>query len=108
VYGDIVEDVSGTDECAGQMTISDLEGYEKMWLFDADRPALKTTGCDRTGCVLCGFGCHLEKAGEGRFERLKVTHPGMYNLLDVVQNNGVTMREAIEWINEHGNTNIRL
>jgi len=22
---------------------------------------LYTTGCDRTGCVFCGFGCHLEK-----------------------------------------------
>ena len=39
---------------------------------------LKTTGCSRTGCIFCGFGCHLEKAGEGRFERLKETHPRQY------------------------------
>lgn len=39
--------------------------------------ALCTTGCDRTGCVFCGFGAHLEK-GEGRFERLKRTHPRQY------------------------------
>lgn len=44
---------------------------------------------------------------EGRFERLKETHPGMYKLLDVIENNGVTYREAIDWINEHGNMNIR-
>ena len=35
-----------------------------------------TTGCDRTGCVFCGFGCHLEK--EPRFKRLKETHPRQY------------------------------
>lgn len=38
---------------------------------------LCTTGCKRTGCIFCGFGAHLEK-GEGRFERLKRTHPRQY------------------------------
>ena len=38
---------------------------------------LCTTGCDRTGCIFCGFGAHLEK-GIGRFERLKFTHPHQY------------------------------
>lgn len=39
--------------------------------------ALCTTGCKRTGCIFCAFGAHLEK-GEGRFERLKRTHPRQY------------------------------
>ena len=108
VYGDIVEDWDRFDGVEGQMTISDVNGFENMGVFDAERPPLKTTGCSRTGCMLCGFGCHLEKLGEGRFEMLKKTHPKMYNLLDVCKNNGVTMREAIEWVNEHGNLNIRL
>ena len=38
---------------------------------------LCTTGCDRTGCIFCGFGTHLEK-GESRFQRLKRTHPKLY------------------------------
>lgn len=38
---------------------------------------LCTTGCERTGCIFCGFGAHLEK-GETRFERLKRTHPKQY------------------------------
>lgn len=37
----------------------------------------KTTGADRTGCVFCGFGFHLEK-GETRFQRLARTHPRQY------------------------------
>lgn len=39
---------------------------------------LITTGCDRTGCIFCGFGCHLER-GPSRFQRLKETHPKQYD-----------------------------
>lgn len=38
---------------------------------------LKCTGCDRTGCIFCAFGFHLEK-GETRFQRLAKTHPRQY------------------------------
>lgn len=38
---------------------------------------LVTTGCERTGCMFCAFGCHLEKSPT-RFERLKETHPRQY------------------------------
>lgn len=91
----------------GNVVYIDDEGMEYTEVLFADSMELKTTGCSRTGCVLCGFGCHLEKEGEGRFERLKQTHPGLYGLLDVIENNGVTYRQAIDWINEHGNMNIR-
>lgn len=37
----------------------------------------KCTGCQRTGCIFCGFGVHLEK-GETRFQRLARTHPKQY------------------------------
>ena len=92
VYGDVVEDYG--EQVEGQLSFVE---YEKKY---------KTTGCKRTGCMLCGFGCHLEKS-PNRFEMLKETHPKMYALLDIVKNNGVTMREAIDWVNEHGNMNIK-
>lgn len=38
---------------------------------------LRTTGEDRTGCVFCMFGCHLEKE-PNKFQRLKETHPKQY------------------------------
>ena len=38
---------------------------------------LETTQCDRTGCIFCMFGCHLEKS-PNRFQRLKETHPRQY------------------------------
>ena len=38
---------------------------------------LETTGCSRTGCMFCMFGCHLEKE-PNRFQRMKETHPKQY------------------------------
>lgn len=39
---------------------------------------LKTTGVNRTGCMFCGFGCHLEKE-PNRFQLMKQTHPKLYD-----------------------------
>lgn len=69
VYGDIV--IDGNPEFDGQLNAIDLLGcYEP-------EDKLKTTGCDRTGCIFCMFGCHLEKE-PNRFQRLKKTHPRQY------------------------------
>jgi hypothetical protein len=35
-------------------------------------------GCDRTGCMFCLFGCHIEKS-PNRFQRMKKTHPELYD-----------------------------
>ena len=73
VYGDIVidEKVDGDSVLEGQINLIDYLGcYE-----EGDR--LKTTGCDRTGCVYCMFGCHLDRT-PNRFQRLKQTHPRQY------------------------------
>ena len=107
VYGDIVEDLEGTEEVEGQMTISDVAGWEDQGLFDAKRLPLKTTGCNRTGCMFCGYGCHLEK-GEGRFERMKKTHPKQYDyIMRPKDQGGLNYKEVVDWINEHGNLNIK-
>lgn len=42
-----------------------------------DGESYYTTGVDRTGCMFCGFGCHLEKS-PNRFEKMKKTHPSQY------------------------------
>ena len=98
VYGEVVSD----DEEMGQMQLSDYAGME---LFDLGQQELHCTGCQRTGCVLCGFGAHMP--GDERFVRLRETHPGMYALLDKATNSGYTMRQAIDWISEHSDKVIR-
>ena len=97
VYGDIVHDT----EVEGQMSLFDYGLAE-----DTDR--LKTTGCSRTGCMFCGYGCHLEKPGEGRFEKMKITHPKQYEyIMKPWDQGGLGYKEVIDWINEHGDLNIR-
>lgn len=53
--------------CYGQIVTDDLSGDH-----------LTTTGCDRTGCMFCMFGVHLEKA-PNRFQRMRITHPKQYD-----------------------------
>lgn len=48
----------------------------QLCLEGCGQDKLRTTGCERTGCIFCGFGCHLEK--ESRFVLLKQTHPKQY------------------------------
>ena len=70
-YGDIVIDDGSEDAVEGQINLIDYLGsYESTDI-------LKTTGCDRTGCIFCMFGCHLEEE-PNRFQRLKETHPRQY------------------------------
>lgn len=73
VYGDIEikKTVDNDKVFEGQINMIDVLGcYEP-------EDTLATTGCDRTGCIFCMFGCHLEKA-PNRFQRLKETHPKQY------------------------------
>jgi 3'-phosphoadenosine 5'-phosphosulfate sulfotransferase (PAPS reductase)/FAD synthetase len=72
VYGEIIEDING---------------------------CLKTTKCDRTGCVFCGFGCHLEKE-PNRFQRLKETHPKLHSYcMKPWEEGGLGMKEVLDYIN---------
>lgn len=71
VYGDIIQDSNGK---------------------------YHTTKCDRTGCVFCGFGCHLEKE-PNRFQRLKITHPKLWNYcMKPWSEGGLGMKEVLEYI----------
>lgn len=42
---------------------------------------LRFSGLQRTGCVFCGFGAHLDTkcGGISRFVKLKLSHPKLYN-----------------------------
>lgn len=59
----------------GDIVASDGENDYAETLIDCK---LHCTGCQRTGCMFCAFGAHLEK-GENRFERMKHTHPKHYD-----------------------------
>lgn len=84
VYGEVIPK-------DGQYTLLDPQEFE-------------TTGCKRTGCMFCGYGCQLEKKGEGRFLRLKETHPKIYDY--IMRPDGLNYKAVIDDINNRVGTNI--
>lgn len=99
VYGDIVTE-NGKE--------IDLTNYVDKGSSDQNRPRFKTTLRSRTGCMFCGYGCHLEKAGMGRFEKLKETHPKQYDyIMRPKEQGGLNYKEIIDWMNENGGLHIR-
>ena len=98
VYGSVVYESAGDFE--GQMDFSDLG------LADEIRP-LKTTGCQRTGCMFCGYGCHLERS-PNRFELMKGTHPKQYEyLFRDWDKGGLGYQRVIDWINDNSKWDIK-
>lgn len=68
VYGDILQDKNG------------------KWY---------TTGCERSGCVFCAYGVHLEKE-PNRFQKLKQTHPKLWNYcMKPWSEGGLGMKEVL-------------
>ena len=115
VYGEIVSDNDLSDALEGQMELCDLSA--DLGIFEIGRPLLKTTGCDRTGCAFCGYGCHLEKPEESRWEiSKKVSNP---NIVDFCMRGGAFDENGLwnpnetglgywfvmKWMNVHGNMN---
>lgn len=91
VYGDIVVKPC-SDAVDGQINLIDYLGsYEP-------EDILTTTGCDRTGCMFCMFGCHLEKE-PNRFQRMKETHPNQYKYcMKPVSQGGLGLAEVLDYI----------
>jgi len=90
VYGEIK--VDDKTEIDGQINLIDYLGdYEPE-----DR--LTTTGCNRTGCMFCMFGCHLEKE-PNRFQRMKQTHPRQWEFcMKPVDEGGLGLRDVLDYI----------
>lgn len=109
VYGDIV--------CKTDLP-EQLSFYD---IFEPDTPedlpTLKCTGCERTGCIFCGYGCHHD-ARPNRFELLDIN--GNTNLRDYCMrggafdtdgmwkpnNEGLGFWFVLQYLNVHGRLNI--
>lgn len=108
VYGNVILD--DDSQIPGQTCVYDIVGGYQGCKF-------RTTGCQRTGCMFCLFGAHLEK-GEGRLERMKRTHPKRYEYvlgggefnnggIWIPNNKGLGFKFVIDWMNENGNLHIK-
>lgn len=53
-----------------------------------------TTGEQRTGCMFCAFGAHMEEC-PNRFQRMAKTHPKHWKICMNLENNGVRYQDAL-------------
>lgn len=109
VYGEVrAEETTGKK---GQENTLD------MGIFDVGKPIYSTTGCSRTGCVYCGFGCHREKSPNRWEIAEKISNSAIIDYmlrggsfaedgLWKPDNRGLGFWFVIEWINTHGNLHI--
>lgn len=80
VYGEIVETGNQVER---------MDGFHNE---------LKTTGAERTGCMFCGFGAHIEPK-PNRFQRMKKTHPKIHDYcMRPLDEGGLGMREVLDFI----------
>ncbi|WP_243099086.1 phosphoadenosine phosphosulfate reductase family protein [Clostridium sp. AF22-10] len=64
-----------------------------------DQGEYYVTGYNRTGCIFCAYGCHLEKE-PNRFQMLKQSHLKIWEYcMKPVTNGGLGMREVLKYIN---------
>lgn len=58
----------------------------------------KTTNAERTGCMFCLYGCHLDKI-PNRIQRMGVTHPKLYEYcLRDFEDGGLGLRKVMEFM----------
>lgn len=68
-------------------------------IVENENGKLKTIGEQRTGCMFCMFGCHLEKE-PNRFQRMKETHPKQYEYcMKDVEVGGLGLRNVLDYMN---------
>ena len=98
----------------GDIAYMDSDGmYYSEPLF-MDGMELTTTGAKRTGCVFCMFGITQDSE---RFLRLKEVEPNKYDFVMRggkfdeqglwIPHNGLGYKFVIDWLNKHGNMDIK-
>lgn len=66
----------------------------------------RCTGCQRTGCMWCLFGAHLEDEEHSRILWLKRNIPSAYDFMMRDDKQGLGYRKILEWVNENTNLHI--
>ena len=98
----------------GDVVYTDSDGMQYCEPVFMDDMTLTTAGVKRTGCVFCMFGITQD---EDRFLKLKEIEPQKYDYVIRggrfdehglwIPHNGLGYKYVIDWLNEHGNMNIK-
>ncbi|MEI6296256.1 MAG: hypothetical protein WCO84_01240 [bacterium] len=76
------------------MVYKDEDGFEYETCIGEGK--LYTNKLQRTGCMFCMFGAHLEKE-PNRFQRMKISHPAQYDYC-MREENGLGLAKVLDYI----------
>lgn len=77
---------------------TDIDIWEFLHKYDIPYSPIYDMGYDRTGCMFCMFGCHLEKE-PNRFQRMQFTHPKQWGYcMKPIAEGGLGLSEVMDYI----------
>jgi len=74
---------------------TDADVWEYIRRFNLPYSPIYDMGIRRTGCMFCGFGCHIKN--DRRFYFLKEHKPKIYGHFMQMTNNGISYRDALQY-----------
>ena len=75
---------------------SDIWEYIKTYNINYSK--IYDMGYERTGCMFCGFGLHLER--NNRFDLMKKTHPKIYEY--IMSESGLNYKYILDYVSNKG------
>lgn len=85
-------------QCTPMSIWTDDDVWAYIHRFNLPYCKIYDMGYDRTGCVFCGFGAHLDKE-PNRFQRLQRTHPELWRYcMKPYDDGGLGLREVLEFM----------
>lgn len=85
-------------QCTPMSIWTDEDVWEYIRRFNLPYCKIYDMGYDRTGCVFCMFGAHLDKE-PNRFQKLQRTHPDLWRYcMKPYDDGGLGLREVLEFM----------
>lgn len=85
-------------QCTPMSIWTDDDVWEYIHRFNLPYCKIYDMGYDRTGCVFCMFGAHLDKE-PNRFQKLQRTHPDLWRYcMKPYDDGGLGLREVLEYM----------
>lgn len=94
---------SGKEKSMPLSVWTEKDIWEYIKRFDLKIAKPYSMGYQRTGCVFCAFGAHLEGKGStpapNRFQMLAITHPNLYEyMMKPKEKGGLGFKEPLEYV----------
>jgi len=72
--------------------------WDYIHKFHIPYSSIYDKGYERTGCMFCMFGCHLDKE-PNKFQRMQYTHPKLWEYcLKSINDGGLGLKEVLDYI----------